>query len=176
MKKIYALTLRIGYNKHAGAFWLLSRLRFFSIYRYPYGEMLRTFYSQIDETVCSYLPFFASFNRTNGGLIQLNSERPRPLQYVFHAAFLAQLYNDYFDAISAPGWHCGSNFYPTKELRRFSRTQIDYILGKNPWGISYIVGFGERFPKQVHNRGASIPKKKIKYGCKGGLKWRDSKK
>ncbi|KAM1207782.1 hypothetical protein COP2_008578 [Malus domestica] len=163
-------------NKHAGAFLLLSRLRLFLNYGYPYEEMLRTYHSQIDETMCSYLPVFTSFNRTKGGLIQLNNGRPRPLQYVVYAAFLAQLYSDYVDAISAPGWHCGSNFYPTEELRRFARTQIDYIIGKNPRGISYIVGFGERFPQQVHHRGASIPKNKIKYGCKGGLKWRDSKK
>ncbi|XP_009339798.2 endoglucanase 25 [Pyrus x bretschneideri] len=163
-------------NKHAGAFLLLSRLRLFLNYGYPYEEMLRTFHSQVDETMCSYLPVFTSFNRTKGGLIQLNNGRPRPLQYVVCAAFLAQLYSDYVDAISAPGWHCGSNFYPTEELRRFARTQIDYIIGKNPRGISYIVGFGERFPQQVHHRGASIPKNKIKYGCKGGLKWRDSKK
>lgn len=42
--------------------------------------------------------------------------------------------------------------------------------------MSYIVGFGNKYPKHVHHRGASIPKNKIKYNCKGGWKWRDSKK
>lgn len=54
--------------------------------------------------------------------------------------------------------------------------QIDYILGKNPRKMSYVVGFGDHYPRHVHHRGASIPKNKIKYNCKGGWKWRDSKK
>lgn len=54
--------------------------------------------------------------------------------------------------------------------------QIDYILGKNPQKMSYVVGFGNRYPKHVHHRGASIPKNKIKYNCKGGWKWRDTSK
>ena len=54
--------------------------------------------------------------------------------------------------------------------------QINYILGKNPRKMSYLVGFGNHYPKHVHHRGASIPKNKIKYNCKGGYKWRDSKK
>jgi endoglucanase len=54
--------------------------------------------------------------------------------------------------------------------------QIDYILGKNPRKMSYIVGFGNHYPKHVHHRGASIPKNKINYNRKGGWKWRDSAK
>lgn len=35
--------------------------------------------------------------------------------------------------------------------------QIDYILGKNPLGRSYMVGFGNNPPTQAHHRGASVP-------------------
>ena len=35
--------------------------------------------------------------------------------------------------------------------------QIDYILGKNPLGRSYMVGFGNKPPLQAHHRGASVP-------------------
>lgn len=42
--------------------------------------------------------------------------------------------------------------------------------------MSYVVGFGNHYPKHVHHRGASIPKNGVKYGCKGGWKWRDTKK
>lgn len=42
--------------------------------------------------------------------------------------------------------------------------------------MSYLVGFGTHYPKQVHHRGASIPKNRIKYSCTGGIKWRDAKK
>jgi hypothetical protein len=35
--------------------------------------------------------------------------------------------------------------------------QIEYIMGKNPMNMSYIVGYGKKFPRHVHHRGASIP-------------------
>ncbi|URE11628.1 Glycosyl hydrolase family 9 [Musa troglodytarum] len=181
--------------KHAGAFWggpdygvfswdnkltgaqvLLSRLRLFLSPGYPYEEILRTFHNQTGIIMCSYLPVFTTFNRTRGGLIQLNHGRPQPLQYVVNAAFLAAIYSDYLEAADTPGWYCGPNFFSTGVLRDFARTQIDYILGKNPQKMSYVVGFGARYPKHVHHRGASIPKKGVKYNCKGGWKWRDTKK
>ncbi|XP_074566924.1 endoglucanase 9-like [Curcuma longa] len=181
--------------KHAGAFWggpdygvlswdnkltgaqvLLSRLRLFLSPGYPYEEILRTFHNQTGIIMCSYLPVFNTFNRTKGGLIQLNHGRPQPLQYVVNAAFLAALYSDYLEASDSPGWYCGPNFFPTGVLRDFARTQIDYILGKNPQKMSYVVGFGGRYPKRVHHRGASIPKNGVKYSCKGGWKWRDTRK
>lgn len=181
--------------KHAGAFWggpdygvlswdnkltgaqvLLSRLRLFLSPGYPYEEILSAFHNQTGIVMCSYLPYFNSFNRTKGGLIQLNHGRPQPLQYVVNAAFLATLYSDYLEASDTPGWTCGPNFYSTDVLRQFARTQINYILGKNPRKMSYLVGFGSHYPKRVHHRGASIPKNKIKYSCKGGWKWRDTKK
>ncbi|XP_016502343.2 endoglucanase 25-like [Nicotiana tabacum] len=184
-----------GLAKHAGAFWggpdygvlswdnkltgaqvLLSRMRLFLSPGYPYEEILKTFHNQTSIIMCSYLPIFTSFNRTKGGLIQLNHGRPQPLQYVVNAAFLATLFSDYLEAADTPGWYCGPNFYSTAVLRRFAETQIDYILGKNPRKMSYVVGFGNHYPKRVHHRGASIPKNKVKYNCKGGWKWRDSSK
>ncbi|KAK6121286.1 hypothetical protein DH2020_044989 [Rehmannia glutinosa] len=59
---------------------------------------------------------------------------------------------------------------------KLAGAQMNYILGKNPRKMSYVVGFGNRYPKHVHHRGASIPKNKVKYNCKGGWKWRDSSK
>ncbi|KAJ6812089.1 uncharacterized protein M6B38_151725 [Iris pallida] len=163
-------------NKLPGAQVLLSRLRLFLSPGYPYEEMLRTFHNQTEIVMCSYLPIFTSFNRTKGGLIQLNHGRPQPLQYVVHAAFLASVFSDYLEAADIPGWYCGPNFYSTEVLRNFAKFQIDYILGKNPKKMSYVVGFGNRFPKHVHHRGASIPKSSVRPNCKGGWKWRDSRK
>ncbi|KAL1811746.1 hypothetical protein DCAR_0623874 [Daucus carota subsp. sativus] len=163
-------------NKLAGAQVLLTRLRLFLSPGYPYEEALKTFHNQTSIYMCSFLPFFTSFNRTKGGLIQLNHGRPQPLQYVVNAAFLATLFSDYMDAADTPGWYCGPNFYSTDILRSFAQTQIDYVLGKNPRKMSYLVGFGTHYPKQVHHRGASIPKNKVKYNCKGGWKWRDTTK
>ncbi|GAA0181651.1 hypothetical protein LIER_30265 [Lithospermum erythrorhizon] len=82
-------------------------------------------------------------------------------------SFLATLFSDYLEAADTPGWYCGPNFYST---------DMNYILGKNPRKMGYLVGYGNHYPKQVHHRGASIPKDKTRYSCKGGWKWRDSKK
>ena len=38
--------------------------------------------------------------------------------------------------------------------------------------MSYMVGFGSKYPKQLHHRGSSIPSIKVhpaKVGCNGGL-------
>ncbi|KAJ6832420.1 endoglucanase 10-like [Iris pallida] len=140
-----------GIAKHAGAFWggpdygvfswdnkligaqvLLSRLRLFLSPGYPYEEILRTFHNQTSLVMCSYLPMYTSFNRTKGGLIQLNHGRPQPLQYVANAAFLASVFSDYLEAADTPGWYCGPNFYSIDVLRNFAKRQIDYILGDNP--------------------------------------------
>lgn len=36
--------------------------------------------------------------------------------------------------------------------------QMDYLLGNNPEGRSYMVGFGNKPPTQPHHRGSSVPK------------------
>ncbi|KAL8139973.1 hypothetical protein V2J09_005994 [Rumex salicifolius] len=161
-------------NKLIGAQVLLVRLRLFLNPGYPYEDILNTFHDQTKLAMCSYLPFYDIFNRTKGGLIQLNYGKPQPLQYVVNAAFLATLFSDYLNATDTPGWFCGPTFYNTDVLREFARKQIDYILGQNPLKMSYVVGFGQHYPTHVHHRGASIPKSKVKYSCKGGWKWRDS--
>ena len=35
--------------------------------------------------------------------------------------------------------------------------QADYILGKNPQSMSYLVGYGTKYPQKPHHRGSSIP-------------------
>ncbi|CAI9095058.1 OLC1v1030915C1 [Oldenlandia corymbosa var. corymbosa] len=183
-----------GLAKHAGAFWggpnygvfnwdsklpgaqvLLSRMRLFLSPGYPYEEILSTFHNQTSIVMCSYLPYFTSFNRTRGGLIQLNHGDPQPLQHAVNAAFLAALFSDYLEAADTPGWYCGPNFYSIDVLRKFAQTQINYVLGKNPRKMSYLVGFGNHYPKHVHHRGASIPKS-ARPNCNGGYKYRDSSK
>lgn len=123
--------------------------------------------------MCSYLPNFGKFRRSKGGLIRLSQGHLQPLQDVANAAFLAALFSDYLEASYTPGWYCGPSFYTPKNLRDFSKSQMDYILGRNPRNLSYVVGFGERYPSQVHHRGASIPAHK-KESCKGRWRWKDS--
>lgn len=56
--------------------------------------------------------------------------------------------------------------------------QVDYILGSNPLGMSYMVGYGKKFPQRIHHRGSSLPSvgqhpKQI--DCKGGTDYYYSK-
>lgn len=55
-----------------------------------------------------------------------------------------------------------------------SKFQIDYILGNNPMKMSYMVGFGNKYPTQLHHRGASIPsihEHPAKVACNEGFSW-----
>ncbi|NYC95312.1 hypothetical protein DFN09_003299 [Clostridium acetobutylicum] len=62
------------------------------------------------------------------------------------------------------------------EAMNLAKSQIDYILGTNPQGMSYEVGFGSKYPKYPHHRAASgrnesagekktEPEKHILYGA-----------
>lgn len=162
-------------NKLPAAMLLLVRTRLFLNPGYPYEEMLKSYHNLTALNMCSYLQRYNVFNWTRGGMIQLNHGGGQPLQYVANAAFLASLYADYMNASGVPGWYCGPSFITLKTIRSFATSQIDYILGANPSKMSYVVGYGSKFPKHVHHRGASIPRDKVKYSCTGGWKWRDSR-
>ena len=44
-------------------------------------------------------------------------------------------------------------------------------MGKNPLKMSYMVGFGNKYPSQLHHRASSIPSTKVlstKVGCNDG--------
>ena len=53
----------------------------------------------------------------------------------------------------------------------FHLVQVDYILGNNNRGLSYLVGFGNNYPQRVHHRASSIVayKKNPEFvACKAG--------
>lgn len=52
---------------------------------------------------------------------------------------------------------CGDKEFDSSHLMSFAKKQMDYLLGENPEGRSYMVGFGKNPPTQAHHRGASIP-------------------
>ncbi|KAK4858424.1 hypothetical protein QYF36_016164 [Acer negundo] len=162
-------------NKLPAAMLLLTRFRIFLNPGYPYEEMLRMYHNTTTLTMCAYMKQYGVFNWTRGGMIQLNHGRPQPLQYVSNAAFLASLFVDYMNATGVPGIYCGADFIKLDKIKSFATSQMDYILGKNPMKMSYVVGFGNKFPRHVHHRGASMPRDKIKYSCTGGFKWRDTR-
>lgn len=82
---------------------------------------------------------------TNDGLAWLDNWGSN--RYAANTAFLAL---DYADHVAATG----DEAYAA-ELRDFAETQIDYMLGDNPDGFSFVVGFGDDYPLQPHHRAAS---------------------
>lgn len=62
------------------------------------------------------------------------------LRYSAAASMLALIYNK-------------SN--PSSALTDLASSQINYILGDNPSGMSYMIGFGNKWPQHAHHRAAN---------------------
>ncbi|KAI3454555.1 hypothetical protein Pfo_011218 [Paulownia fortunei] len=88
-----------------------------------------------------------------GGLLYLHEWNN--LQYPASAAFLLAVYSDYL-AKAKGVVKCPEAQLQPQDLLNFAKSQADYILGKNPKSLSYIVGYGQNYPVHVHHRGASI--------------------
>ncbi|XP_022958869.1 endoglucanase 14-like [Cucurbita moschata] len=112
------------------------------------------FKSQGEQFLCSCLQKGNNnFRKTTGGLLYFADWNN--LQYVTTATFLATVYSDYLAAKHAP-MQCVGGLVQPSDLISFAKSQMDYILGSNPSGMSYMVGLGSKYPTQVHHRGASI--------------------
>ncbi|KAB2600575.1 endoglucanase 25-like [Pyrus ussuriensis x Pyrus communis] len=100
-----------------------------------------------------------------------------PLEYAATASLLSKLYSDYLDLLRSSGGSCSSSGFSVDMLRNFLMTQaiVNYILGENPMKLSYMVGFGDKFPTQVHHRSASIPWDGHQYSCEDGERWKNTK-
>ncbi|KAF3779728.1 Endoglucanase 19 [Nymphaea thermarum] len=93
--------------------------------------------------------------KTPGGL--LFRQRWNNLQFVTSAAYLLTVYSDYLSS-AGKYLHCPGG-------------SVDYILGDNPRATSYMVGYGNNYPRQVHHRGSSIVSIKENptfVSCRGG--------
>lgn len=67
------------------------------------------------------------------------------LRYTANTAFIAAVYADWLAAN-------GGDATKVQRYRDFAARQINYILGQNPRGCSYIVGFGTCPPQNPHHR------------------------
>ncbi|XP_068305421.1 endoglucanase 6-like [Pyrus communis] len=106
--------------------------------------------------------------KTPGGLIY--RQRWNNMQFVTSASFLATVYSDYLTS-SRSTLQCASGNVAPNELLSFAQSQVDYILGDNPRATSYMVGYGNNYPQQVHHRASSIVsyKKDSSFvSCRGG--------
>ncbi|XP_077243091.1 endoglucanase 1-like [Tasmannia lanceolata] len=119
-------------------------------------EELHGFKVHADNYICSLIPGTSSFQAqyTPGGLFYKGSESN--LQYVTSTAFLLLTYAKYL-SYNDGETSCGNRIITAENLISLSKKQVDYILGQNPAKMSYMVGFGERYPQHVHHRGSSLP-------------------
>lgn len=67
------------------------------------------------------------------------------LRYAANTAFVALVYGD---------WLAAADPDRAERYRAFGERQIDYALGDNPRGSSYVVGFGANPPRNPHHRTA----------------------
>ncbi|KAK7283161.1 hypothetical protein RIF29_12505 [Crotalaria pallida] len=146
--------------KYAGAQLLLTELHFQG------HKDLEEFKAHGDSFFCSVLPDspYNQIKLTNGGVVHLRAGAN--MQYVTGTAFLFSVYGDLL-AKHKQKITCGNKQFGSSHLLNFAKKQIDYMLGKNPLGRSYMVGFGKNPPKQAHHRGASVPmsQKDAKVDC-----------
>ncbi|VAI43867.1 unnamed protein product [Triticum turgidum subsp. durum] len=138
-----------------------------------YRAVLEKYRAKAEFYVCSNMnknPGGAARNapRTPAGLIFI---RPwNNLQYVTNAVFLLTVHSDLLAALGEPlrctvdedadtsdtgGETAADVVVRAEEVLAFARAQADYILGTNPMGTSYLVGYSDKYPRRVHHRAAS---------------------
>ncbi|KAH7667581.1 Glycoside hydrolase family 9 protein [Dioscorea alata] len=92
-------------------------------------------------------------------------------QYTTSAMLVIAAHADHLALVGA-NLMCGSVTVTPRELIKFVQSQVNYILGANPKGMSYMVGFGSTYPVKFHHRAASMPSIKSDpnlIGCKDGF-------
>ncbi|XVF44542.1 hypothetical protein PTKIN_Ptkin02bG0132900 [Pterospermum kingtungense] len=141
-------------NKYAGVQILLSKV-LMEQKGGAYTSTLKQYQAKADYFVCACLQKNDGYNvhLTPGGLMYVREWNN--MQYASAAAFLLAVYSDYLSAADAK-LTCPDGQIQPHEVLNFAKSQADYILGKNPKSMSYLVGYGPKYPIHVHHRGASI--------------------
>lgn len=159
-------------NKHAGINVLVSK-------EFLLGKVasLQTYRGYADDFICSLIPETSDEHVpfTPGGLIY--KPGGSNMQHVTAISFLLLAYANYLGH-SSEVVQCGSIQVTPSRLRTAAKRQVDYILGDNPLKLSYMVGYGPRFPQYIHHRGSSLPsvtEHPNHITCKGGSQFFFSK-
>ncbi|XP_059451205.1 endoglucanase 8-like [Corylus avellana] len=137
-------------TKHAGINILVSKL---VMNGNPNSE---PFISNADKFVCSVLPESPtiSVSYSPGGV--LFKSGGSNFQHATALSFLLIVYARYLSQ-GKRVIHCGEVVATPFRLIQAARSQVDYILGSNPLNMSYMVGYGKKFPQRIHHRGSSLP-------------------
>ncbi|RDX91116.1 Endoglucanase 8, partial [Mucuna pruriens] len=155
-------------NKHAGINVLVSKEVLMGRANY-FGS----FKQNADEFICSTLPGIshAQVQYSPGGLIF--KAGGSNMQHVTSLSFLLLAYSNYLSHANkvVP---CGETTATPALLKHLAKRQVDYILGDNPLGMSYMVGYGARYPQRIHHRASSLPSvaaHPAHIGCKAGSQY-----
>ncbi|GAV60261.1 Glyco_hydro_9 domain-containing protein [Cephalotus follicularis] len=138
-------------NKHAGLNVLVSK-EFLDGNTYT----LESYKSSADSFMCTLIPESSSshIEYTPGGLIY--KPGGSNLQHSTTISFLLLVYANYL-AKASQAVNCGNVIVGPSYLRQQAKKQVDYILGENPMGLSYMVGYSNKYPQRIHHRGSSLP-------------------
>ncbi|KAG8087207.1 hypothetical protein GUJ93_ZPchr0010g8330 [Zizania palustris] len=153
-------------NKYAGAQMLAAQ-------EYLGGKTdLARYKANLDSFVCALMPNSGNvqIRTTPGGL--LFTRDSVNLQYATTATLVLSIYSKVLKSSGSGGVSCSAATFSPDQISSFAASQVDYILGKNPLSMSYMVGFSTKFPRRIHHRGASIPSIKVlsrKVTCKEGF-------
>ncbi|XP_075504556.1 LOW QUALITY PROTEIN: endoglucanase 24-like [Primulina tabacum] len=152
-------------NKHAGLNVLVSKEVIESS-----NYAFESYKASADSFMCTLIPESSSshIEFTPGGLIY----RPggSNLQHATSISFLLLVYANYLEK-SSQIVNCGEVSITPLRMRKIAQGQVNYILGENPKGMSYMVGYSSIYPQRIHHRGSSIPSIKDhpqSIGCKEG--------
>lgn len=129
-----------------------------------------------DKFVCSVLPESPTkyVNYSPGGL--LVKPGGSNLQHATALSFLLIVYARYMNRADRVV-QCGDVKATPARLIQVAKGQVDYILGSNPMNMSYMVGYGGKFPQRIHHRGSSLPsldQRPQQIGCKDGTPYFES--
>ncbi|CAH9121638.1 unnamed protein product [Cuscuta epithymum] len=130
------------------------------------------FIPNADAFVCAVLPESPNKveNFTSGGILY-HKDLMGNLQSPIALSYLILTYGRYLERYNSTGVQCGELLFPGSKLIDFAKSQVDYVLGDNPMNMSYMVGYGEKYPQRIHHRASSMPsiqKHPEHIGCKDG--------
>ncbi|KAM7275123.1 hypothetical protein ACFE04_016989 [Oxalis oulophora] len=134
-------------------------------------QQLHEYKGHADNFICSIIPgtHTSTAQYTPGGLLFKMSDSN--MQYVTSTSFLLLAYAKYLTSANSVV-NCGGTTITAKQIRTIAKKQVDYLLGDNPLKMSYMVGYGPRFPERIHHRGSSLPSvvsHPAKIGCQAGF-------
>ncbi|CAI7775363.1 unnamed protein product [Closterium sp. NIES-53] len=132
--------------------------------------VLEGYRGMADLFVCAHMPAnpLRAVYTTPGGLLHVRASNA---QFALATAFLLALHSDSL-AGSAQVVQCEGVTFAPPAILAFAQSQVDYLLGSNPLGLSFMLGFGSSFPLRVHHRAASIVSFNVnstQVTCEGGV-------